>query len=362
MKLKASFEKKVFIFKQPSGTSRGTLTEKKSWFLSVWNEEKPEIKGIGECSIIPKLSPDYVDDKSYESRLQKVVDNIDYYANFIVQLWRFPSVRFGLEMALLDLKNGGNARFFRNNFTLRNTPLPINGLIWMGEPEFMQQQINEKLKQGFSCIKLKIGAIDFNQELEILQQLRVKRLFSDLQIRVDANGAFAPDEAEEKLKILSNLQLHSIEQPIQKGQIREMRKLSETELVPIALDEELIGIYEYEKKKELLTAIKPHYIVLKPSLLGGFEETNEWIKLAGQQNIPWWITSALESNVGLNAIAQYAGMFAINRAQGLGTGNLYEKNTESYLSLNGDKLNYSGLDFNTLNLSTTSQLPATLKT
>lgn len=338
MKFVAQVEKKIFQFKQPSGTSRGVLTEKKAWFISVWKEGEETIKGVGECAVIPNLTPDYQDDVTYEAKLNEIVEHIDYYANFIQQLWRFPSIRFGLETALLDLKNGGTGTFFHTDFTEGKQALPINGLIWMGKPDFMQAQIEEKLKQGFSCIKMKIGAIDFDKELEILTQLRKRYPRKELDLRVDANGGFTPEDAPEKLKALSPLQLHSIEQPIQPGQIEEMRKLSELEYVPIALDEELIGIYEYEKKKQLLTAIKPHYIILKPSLLGGFEETREWIKLAGDRDIPWWITSALESNIGLNAIAQFTSTFAIRRAQGLGTGSLYENNTPSGLYVEGEEL------------------------
>lgn len=340
MKLAAEITPKVFQFKQPSGTSRGVLTEKKAWFITVWEQGDPSTKGTGECSVIPRLSPDYKDDSSYEKKLQEVVEHIDYYANFTEQLWRFPSIRFGVEMALLDLKNGGKKHFFDTPFSQGKAAIKTNGLIWMGEEAFMQQQIEEKIAQNFSCIKMKIGALDFDKELGILTKLRERFPHEKLDIRVDANGNFSVDEAEEKLKALAPLQLHSIEQPIKQGQPLVMQKLSETELVPIALDEELIGVYEYEKKKQLLTAIKPHFIILKPSLLGGFKETDEWIKLAGQMNIPWWITSALESNIGLNAIAQYTSKFSLTRAQGLGTGSLYTNNIDSGLLLRGEELYY----------------------
>src|SRR5690554_1254560 len=202
MSLRASFEKKVFEFKRPSGTSRGILTEKKAWFITVWNQGNPEIKGVGECSVIPGLSPDYLNDASYENVLNSVVLDVDSFSLNIEELKDYPSIYFGLEMALLDLKNGGKGVFYETDFTNGNQAIPINGLIWMGDKEFMQSQITQKLKEGFSCIKMKIGAIDFENELEILARIRKQVTAKEITLRVDANGAFSPEDAPEKLKRL----------------------------------------------------------------------------------------------------------------------------------------------------------------
>src|SRR5690554_3123131 len=331
MSLKASFEKKIFEFKRPSGTSRGVLTEKKAWFITVWNKHKPNIKGVGECSIIPGLSPDFENDESYELKVRDVVKDVDYFSLNIEELKDFPSIYFGLEMALLDLKNGGKGVFYDTEFTRGNQTIPINGLIWMGDEEFMQSQIEQKLAEGFSCIKMKIGAIDFEKELEILAGIRKQVSAKEITLRVDANGAFTPEDALGKLKRLSEFELHSIEQPIKQGQIEEMHKLCAKNILPIALDEELIGIYDYEDKRQLLDKIQPQFIILKPSLIGGFKGSKEWIELAEERKIPWWITSALESNVGLNAIAQFTSTYEIVLPQGLGTGALYTNNVESCL-------------------------------
>ncbi len=340
MKFNAKYEKKIFQFKQPSGTSRGVLTEKKAWFITLWEQNNPEIKGIGECSVIPGLSPDYENDALYEAKIKKIVECINYYSSHIEELRSFPSIYFGLEMAILDLKNGGNRIFFDTPFTEGKSPIPINGLIWMGQVQFMKEQIEQKLKQGFSCIKMKIGAIDFENEFEILKEIRQRYSSQEITLRVDANGAFTPSGAIEKLNLLNTLDIHSIEQPIRQGQIDDMQKLCELNILPIALDEELIGIYEYADKKQLLNKINPQYIILKPSLVGGFKGTREWINLANEKNIPWWITSALESNIGLNAIAQFTSTYPIKLEQGLGTGALYKNNITSQLKIEKGKLTY----------------------
>jgi len=338
MSLKASFEIKVFEFKRPSGTSRGVLTEKKAWFITVWNKNNPEVKGVGECSIIPGLSPDYENDDLYESKVSDLVKDVDYFSMNSEELKDFPSIYFGLEMALLDLKNGGKGIFYDTPFARGKQAIPINGLIWMGDEEFMQSQITQKLKEGFSCIKMKIGAIDFERELEILAGIRKQVSAAEITLRVDANGAFTSENAPEKLKRLSAFDLHSIEQPIRQGQTSEMRSLCQKNILPIALDEELIGVNDYEEKKQLLDQIKPQYIILKPSLLGGFKGTKEWIELAEERSIPWWITSALESNVGLDAIAQFTSTYQITLPQGLGTGALYTNNTPSALKVENGEL------------------------
>ena len=335
--MKASFKKHTFYFKRPSGTSRGVLTEKHSWFIELFEENNPSIKGIGECSIIPGLSPDFVDFESYEIKLNEVCLNLEKYTSNFDLLNEFPSILFGLETALLDLQNGGKQIIFNNSFSSGDRRIPINGLIWMGDADFMQEQIEQKLAEGFSCLKMKIGAIDFESELKILESIRNRFSSDKITLRVDANGAFPPSEALSKLERLSEFDIHSIEQPIRQGQWAEMKQLCTETKVPIALDEELIGITALGDRKNLLDTIQPQFIILKPSLHGGITGCKEWISLAEERSIPWWITSALESNIGLNAVCQFTGEYANNLPQGLGTGGLYTNNIESNLTIeNGE--------------------------
>ncbi len=330
----ATFQQYLLEFKKPSGTSRGILRTKETFFLEI--EENGKI-GIGECALFRGLSFDDVPE--YEEKLSWLCENInqdfDYLKN---ELKKFPSIWFGYEQAILNLKNGENI-YFPSGFTLGKKALKINGLIWMGTAEFMQEQIEEKLNQGFHCIKLKIG-VDWKSEKEILQKLRAKFPAEQLELRVDANGGFTFEEAKIVLQELSDLQIHSIEQPIKAGNVEEMKNLCAETPTPIALDEELIGITDFNEKKKLLEKIKPQYIILKPALIGGFSGTDEWISLAEQLNTEWWITSALESNIGLNAIAQYTFTKDPKIPQGLGTGGLFTNNLESTLILKGDQLSF----------------------
>ncbi len=323
--ISARFHKKTFHFKRPSGTSRGVLTEKHAWFIEIWESANPTVIGIGECSIIPGLSPDFQDLDSYEAKVAEVC------ADLTMNLDAFPSIKFGVETALLDLQNGGKGVIFDNDFSRRERSLPINGLIWMGEPDFMQEQIEQKLKEGFTTIKLKIGAIDFDNELSLLRSIRERYSKEEITLRVDANGAFSPAEAKAKLEFLAELGIHSIEQPIRQGQFDAMKSLCATTPVPIALDEELIGVIAKADKIQLLEYIQPQFIILKPSLHGGIEGTQKWIELAEERGIPWWITSALESNIGLNAICQLTAEYQNELPQGLGTGSLYTDNIPSDL-------------------------------
>lgn len=325
--MKARFYKRTFQFKRPSGTSRGVLTEKHAWFLEVWNEENPKIIGTGECSIIPGLSPDYENDEQYEQKLISACNNLSQ------DLSDFPSIQFGIETALLDLKNGGKGIIFDNDFTNGMQKIAINGLIWMGEEAFMQEQIEQKIAEGYTTIKLKIGAIDFDSEIALLKSIRSRFSSEQITLRVDANGAFSFEESLNKLSILSKLDIHSIEQPIKAGQWKEMSQLCLSTPIPIALDEELIGINLIEDKIKLLEVISPQYIILKPSLHGGIKGCKEWIELAEKLNISWWMTSALESNVGLNAICQFTAEYNNNLPQGLGTGSLYVENTPTNLKV-----------------------------
>jgi len=335
--MKASYKKYTLNFKRPSGTSRGVLTTKETWFLILEEENN---FGIGECGILRTLSID--DRPDYEEKLKWTCQNIHLPKDeLLAELVEFPSIQFGVEMALLSLQSQDPFQLFPSAFTNGEKGIPINGLIWMGEEAFMHEQIQQKLEQGFSCIKLKIGAIDFDKEIALLQSIRKKYSASEIELRVDANGAFKPHEALQKLQRLSELDLHSIEQPIKQGQFSEMAKLCAKTPLPIALDEELIGVFSVTKKEELLQTIQPQYIILKPSLIGGFKGTQEWIDLAEKQNIGWWITSALESNIGLNAISQFTFMQNSNMPQGLGTGSLYTNNIESPLVVKGEYITYA---------------------
>lgn len=335
--MKATYHKHILNFKRPSGTSRGVLTTKETWYIIIEKEGK---KGIGECGILRGLSID--DRPDYEEKLQWLCTHIEDDINSLfTELKEFPSILFGLEMALQSLDSKDPFVLFPSHFTEGKAGIPINGLIWMGEKSFMKEQIKEKIKQGFSCIKLKIGAIDFDAEMELLRYIRKEFSAKEIELRVDANGAFQPEDALEKLKRLSNLSLHSIEQPIRQGQYKEMAKLCKETPLPIALDEELIGVFNTSDKENLIEEIKPQYIILKPSLIGGFQGTKEWVNLAEKNQIGWWITSALESNIGLNAIAQFTYLQNNPMPQGLGTGSLFTNNIESPLQVKGENLNYN---------------------
>jgi len=323
----AAYKQYKLQFKQPSGTSRGVLTNKETWFIIINDGTK---QGIGECGVFRGLSID--DRPDFEDTLKWVCNNITKkFDDLMIELIAFPSIQFGLEMAFLSLKSQDTFTLFPSKFTNGKDAISINGLIWMGDLTFMQQQIKSKIEAGFSCIKIKIGALDFKTEVDLLKSIRQEFSVNDIELRVDANGAFLPSEALEKLKILSELDLHSIEQPIKRGQIKEMARLCKETPLPIALDEELIGVFSVTKKEELLQTINPQYIILKPSLVGGFKGSEEWINLANKQNIGWWITSALESNIGLNAIAQWTYTLGNNMPQGLGTGDLFTNNFDSPL-------------------------------
>lgn len=328
----AKYYKYLLEFKRPSGTSRGVLLEKETYFLEVFENGN---KGIGECAIFRGLS--YDDRLDYEEKLKWLCENIHQDSEFLKEeLKEFPSIWFGYEQALLNLKHGEKF-YFPSEFTKGQCSMMINGLIWMGNVDFMEEQILEKLEQGFHCIKLKIG-VDWKSEHEILQKLRQKFSKEKLELRVDANGGFSKDEAKIVLQQLSDLHIHSIEQPIKAGNWDDMAGLCAETPTSIALDEELIGIIDFNEKKKLLEKIMPQYIILKPALIGGFSGSDEWISQAEQQNIGWWVTSALESNIGLNAIAQYTFTKGNKMPQGLGTGGLFTNNFESSLQLNGENL------------------------
>lgn len=330
--MEAKYLKYLLQFKRPSGTSRGVLLDKETFILTVSEEGR---KGIGECAVFRGLS--YDDRPDYEEKLKWLCENINLDAAFLKEeLKEFPSIWFGYEQAVLNLRNGGNL-YFPSEFTEGKSAITINGLIWMGDAAYMEEQIQDKLKKGFHCIKLKIG-FDWKSEHIILQKLREKFSKDQLELRVDANGGFSKDEAIVVLQQLADLHIHSIEQPVKAGNWDDTAELCAKTPIPIALDEELIGIIDPEKKKQLLEKIKPQYIILKPALVGGFSGSDEWISLAENQNIGWWITSALESNIGLNAIAQYTFTKKNPMPQGLGTGALFVNNFESVLELKNELL------------------------
>ncbi|MBO3098185.1 o-succinylbenzoate synthase [Gelidibacter pelagius] len=333
----ATYQKHTLNFKQASGTSRGILKTKDTWFIMIASEGK---KGIGECGMFRGLSVD--DRPDFESVLSWVCKNIFLGKDVLLsKLQEFPSIQFGLEMAFLDFESETDFELFPSKFTNGDDAIPINGLIWMGSEAFMREQITSKIDEGFTCIKLKIGAIDFQTELDLLKSIRTHFSATDIELRVDANGAFSPDEALEKLKRLSDYHLHSIEQPIRQGQVEEMARLCQTTPLDIALDEELIGIFDLSDKYDLLQTIKPQYIILKPTLVGGFHGSNSWIEAAKDGKIDYWITSALESNVGLNAIAQWTYTLQNDRPQGLGTGSLFANNIASPLEVKNGTLQYN---------------------
>ncbi|WP_223034253.1 o-succinylbenzoate synthase [Hanstruepera marina] len=341
--MKATYHKYTLNFKRPSGTSRGVLNTKETWFIVL--ESQGEL-GIGECGILRGLSAD--DRPDYEEQLKWTCNNIHLGLKALyLENIEFPSIQFGLEMAFKSIEADNPFELFSSKFTQGSDAININGLIWMGDELFMKSQIKEKIETGFSCIKMKIGAIDFQTELDLLKSIRNEFTSDDIELRVDANGAFSPSEALEKLKRLSDFNLHSIEQPIKQGQIIEMAQLCESTPLPIALDEELIGVFNVTNKAKLIQTINPQFIILKPSFIGGWKGSQEWIDLAKKHNIGWWITSALESNVGLNAIAQWTYTLNNDMAQGLGTGSLFTNNFDSPLQVKSGTLQYkNNLEWN----------------
>lgn len=347
MALRTAFTKQVFHFNFQARTSRGAMRERTCWIVKVWDENEPENFGLGECAPLPGLSIDDLPD--YEERLKAVLQDLekltsnnghpDRYRETLDNTLRmvsklvptnYPSIVFGLETALLDLLNGGKRVIFNNDFQT-GRKLPINGLIWMADMDLMLQQIAIKIQDGYRCIKMKVGGLNFEKECDILHYIRKKYFREDITIRLDANGAFKVDDCSYKLKELSKFTIHSIEQPIKPGQLEALREISENSPIPIALDEELIGVNDASNRKKLLETSNVPYIILKPSLHGGLQSCKEWITQAEHMKKGWWITSALESNIGLNAICQLTAEYPVSIPQGLGTGLLYENNIESPL-------------------------------
>ena len=348
--MRIQIEERVLHFKQPAGTSRGVYTTRKSWFVKISDGKRI---GIGECAPLPQLSCDDLPDygEKLRAKCEKSAATIEQgdaaISAFFETMRPYPSMLFGFETALLSLTSHHSPLtthlLFDTPFSRGEVGIPINGLVWMGSYEEMQQRIEQKLEQGFRCIKLKIGAIDFEQELELIKKIRERFSHHEVELRVDANGAFSYENGNAlyKLELLSQYALHSIEQPIKAGQWANMAELCRESPLPIALDEELIGVNDPEQKRQLLHITKPAYIVLKPSLHGGMMGCREWINMAREEGIGSWITSALESNIGLNAIAQFcADVYGpdITMPQGLGTGQLFTDNIDMPLEIRGDKL------------------------
>lgn len=333
-KIEISIVPRILHFRNPAGTSRGVYTLRKVWYVLVRSRDGGW--GVGECAPLPKLSCD--DIPNYEEILSEFCRAVELSGRIDFEAMRdYPSMLFGLETAFMHMQSG-SVRFFDNQFSAGRKGIQINGLIWMGTFSEMRERIREKVAAHFRCVKLKIGAIDFEKELELLRMIRSEFSKDEVELRVDANGAFGFDEAFEKLSRLAEFELHSIEQPIMAGQWDEMAELCRITPLPIALDEELIGVNSQKQKCALLDTVKPQYIILKPSLHGGIKGSMEWISLAEERGIGWWITSALESNVGLNSIAQWASTLSLSLPQGLGTGLLFTDNIEYPLSIKGDCL------------------------
>lgn len=342
--MRLEFAPYLLNFKNPAGTSRGILNEKPTFLIKVYEESDPSNFGIGEAAVFPGLSPEA--DGNYVWKLTELLANVAIGRQ--TDLSRHSSIQFGFEQALLDFSNGCKGIYFPSEFTEGQKTIEINGLIWMGDFEKMLERIRNKIKDGFRCIKLKIGAIDWDKELEMIRFIRKKYNDNDLMIRVDANGGFSYEGCLQKLYSLADLGVHSIEQPIKENHSAQMAVLCRETPIPIALDEELIGKDSIEEKIETLAKIKPQYIILKPALCGGFSGASQWIEEASKRGIGWWITSALESNVGLNAIAQYTISVNAEGPQGLGTGGLFTNNFETPIYLDQDQLGfnpYKPLDF-----------------
>jgi o-succinylbenzoate synthase len=312
------------------GTSKGAITTRTVWYLIAWHHDRPEVRGIGEAALFPGHSKEFPADVKTKL-LELCMDTSNWERRLTDDLVDVPSVRFAVEQCLKDLEAVGTKTLFPSAFTLGRQAIPINGLVWMGDKATMKQRIREQIDGGYTTVKMKIGAIGIEDELELLKAVRAEYSVSDLILRVDANGAFNAQQAPDVLKRLADLQVHSIEQPVAPGLYEVMEELCAHTPIPIALDEDLIGLNTHDAKVDLLDNLKPQYIVIKPSLVGGWAATQEWIDLAKARNIGWWITSALESSIGLNAIAQYTATLHVTMAQGLGTGKVYANNIPSPL-------------------------------
>jgi o-succinylbenzoate synthase len=337
MALKYTATQHILPYNKPATTSRGSLSDRKLWIISVEDSEEPQKIGYGECGIIPGLSPEDYDgfDKVLANQLSHLNEGLPIEKEV---LFKHPALSFAIETALLDLQNGGKKLFFDTPYAKGNAGIYINGLVWMDSIAEMEKEAIAKMEAGFDCLKFKIGAHDFDSECRLLEKIRKHPLGKHLEIRTDANGAFAPEDALFYLKELNRFSLHSIEQPIKPGQWDWMEEICSKSPLPIALDEELILRDPIQEGKQLLKKTRAHYIILKPSLLGGLKQSDVWIEIAEKNEVKWWATSALESNIGLNAIAQWVAAKPLYLAQGLGTGQLYQHNFEPETKIEKGKL------------------------
>lgn len=341
-KFKFEIQEKTLHFKSPAGTSRGVYHTRKIYLVTFRSTQNPALEGVGECAPLPILSMDDITD--YVSRLETFCVETAREGQIPFDDMRgYPSMLFGLESAMAQIRANGSTALYDTPFAQGQQGIPINGLVWMGTYEEMMQMAEEKIRAGFTCLKFKIGGIRFEDEIEIIRGVRQRFGKDVLQIRLDANGAFSASDALHKIEQLSAFDIHSLEQPIPAGMWQEMRHICQQTAIPIALDEELIRVCRSEDKKSMLDTIRPHYLVLKPTLHGGIRGTEEWIDLAHERQIKTWITSALESNIGLNAIAHLTARLysaPITIPQGLGTGQLFTDNIDMPLRIIGDKLWY----------------------
>lgn len=326
MMLRAVWSRRQLEFKEVAVTSRQSMHEKETFFIKIWDDCAPEVYGVGECALFRGLSSD--DTPRYADILAHVCRHID---RVRIDDIKESSIRFGVETALRDLAGGGLRVLWDTPWTRGESEIKINGLVWMGDRDTMLRRIIDKIDRGFRCIKLKIGGIDFSQELELISYIRESFTAGELEIRLDANGAFRPSDALHRIDTLARYDIHSIEQPIRQGQWQDMGDICRRSPIPVALDEELIGTYGYDDRCRMLDAVMPQYVILKPSLCGGFANADGWIADAADRSIGWWATSALESNIGLNAIAQWVSAYSSDMPQGLGTGALYKNNIPSPL-------------------------------
>jgi o-succinylbenzoate synthase len=328
--LEAVWKKHLLKFNFEAKTSRDTLRERPVWFIIVKKNGKP--LAIGECAWLKGLSIE--SEQDIEPMLSAICKDFGSYFSNPELLRKWPSIQMALDMIRAQIESGQWLNPFPGKFAEGKQEIPINGLVWMGSKDAMLQSLEAKIAEGFKCVKLKIGGIDFQEELRLLEFVRNQYNENEIEIRLDANGAFAFNEAIHKLKSLAKFKIHSIEQPIKQGHWEKMAEIVAESPIPIALDEELIGMDELEQKAALLELIKPRYIILKPSLIGGFSASQEWIDAAEKQGIQWWLTSMLESNIGLNALAQWVSTKdTFNLPQGLGTGKLYSNNVDCGLEI-----------------------------
>ena len=343
--MRFDIHKHVLNFKIPGGTSRGVLTTKDTYIVRLFKFDR--LVGIAEFNRFEGLSTDPL--SSYFDTLKKSVEQLigllDLVADLndpkIVVLLQeysdYPSIQFGLEQLTLGyLSNTSPFHLFDSPFSRGESSISINGLIWMGDINFMKAQIEPLLEKGFKCLKMKIGAINFDEEFRILKSIRDRFTTQELTLRVDANGAFDANSVLSVLDKLAVLGVHSIEQPIKAGQWQEMARVVEESPIPIALDEELIGLKTLESRTNCIHTIQPDYLIFKPALIGGYGAIEQYRGIHNE----FWITSALESNIGLNAIAQYTATLNPTLEQGLGTGSLYTNNFDSPLLVTNGALSY----------------------